>query len=417
MSDARETHPGGPSVKAAGGPRSRIAKARWLPVALAAATLVACGGGGGGGGGGAVFPGIAGLPTAPPSPGEPPPAPAPGGSPPVSPPPSEPGGETPVPTKPQYEVLPSVWNGDRDAYLPSRAAFLNLLNEQGAKGAVRMGRLSDPQKTLFVNPHSIDDKYSFQEFTLVFSGRDGWDQASTELLQKLHDEGAKGYVLHAFLGETQTLDDSLNAIRKASFILVKNETHPATYTYRKFNFNQMRPSDFVAQVNAWGQEGYRYLNSEIGLSPSMNALAVKSSAAAGAAYTYAFDPVVSDPKPQLTSRAEAGYRYKGYVEYFANPGGQPIQGVFNLYELDSSRASAIAYRFSDTFPGGPPDSTTPEGLAVVNEQAKQGFLFTGLRIPTGTSGGAAMFFADFGIYVQGPLLSNLNAGGATLFPG
>lgn len=410
MSDAHEKHP------TVGRPAG---KAKWLPVALAVAALVAACGGGGGGGGGAAFPGIGSVPVAPPPAGDPPTAPPPGGSPPVPPPAEGPGGETPVPATPQYEVLPSAWNGDKEAYLASRDAFLAQLNAQGAKGNVRLARLGDAAKTLFVNPLSLEDTYSYQEFTLTFSGRDGWDTASAALLQKLEDEGARGYVLHTFLGETQTLDDSLNAIRKASFILVRNESHPATYTYRKFSSNQMMPADFIAQANAWGQEGYRFLNATLGLSPNSDVLAVKSSAAAGATYAYAFDPVVSDPKPQLTSRGEAGYRYKGYYEYFANPGGQPVQGVFNFYELDSSKPAAVTYRFSDDtsqFPGGPLDLGTPEGLARLNDQAKQGFFFTGLRIPTGASGGAAMFFADYGVYVQGSLLSNLNAGGAVLFP-
>lgn len=379
--------------------------------------LAACGGGGGGGGGGfPLLPVVAGPGTQGPGtqgPGTQEPGTQGPGT-------QEPGTQEPgTPAPEQYTVLSSGWNGDKESYLASRDAFLNLLNEQGAKGNVRLGRLGDPEKTIFFNPQAIDDKYSYKEFTLTFSGRDGWDQASAALLQKLDEEGANGYVLHTFLGDTHTLDDSLNAIRKASFILVKNETQPATYTYRKFNFNQMMPADFLAQVNSLGQEGYRFLNTTIGLSPNMDALVVKSSAASGTSYSYAFEPIVDDPKPQLISRGEAGFRYKGYVEYYANPNNQPVQGVFSLYELDSSRPAAVGYRFSDDtthFPGGRPDTATPEGLAVVNEQAKQGFFFTGLRIPTGTSGGTAMFFADFGIYVQGPLLSNLNAGGAVLFP-
>lgn len=403
-------------------------------LAMLAATVLAtaCGGGGGGGNG------LAGLPPLLPNgtlpieqPGDTPPGQTqpggtqPGGTQPGGTPPgSEPGGTNPQPAVAQYEAQPSGWSGDREEYLASRDALLNLLNEQGAKGAVRLGRLSDPQKSLFVNPLVIDDKYSFKEFTLTFSGRDGWDQASAALLQRLEDEGAQGYVLHSLLGETQTLDDSLNAIRKASFILVRNDTRPATYTYRKFNFNQMRPADFIAQANAWGQESYRFLNATIGLSPNWDVLAVKSSSAAGATYTYAFEPVVSDPKPQLISRGETGYRYKGYFEYQANPNNQPIQGVFNFYEFDSSRPAAVTYRFSDdttNFPNGRPDVNTPEGLAVVNEQARQGFFFTSMSIPTSANGGVATAFAAFGIYVQGGMLVSKihtggDAGGAILFP-
>lgn len=389
--------------------------------AVAAATavalmLAACGGGSGGGGGGGFPVGLIGPGTDDPG-TQGPGTQGPGTQGPGTPGPGtqEPGTQEPgTPAPAQYETLPSAWDGDKDSYIASVPAVVQQLNDQGAKGSVRMRPVGS--NSLYVNPQAANDKYSYKEFTLTFSGRDGWDGASNALLQRLEDEGAKGYVLHHLVGETHTLDDSLNAIRKASFILVKNESQPVTYTYRKFSFDLMMPADFIAQLNAWGQEGYRFLNTELGLSPSVNAIVVKSSAAAGATYSYAFEPIVSDPKPQLTSRGQSGFRYRGYFEYFANRNGQPVRGVFNTYELDSSKPAAVAYRFSDEMPGGPVDINTTEGLARLNDQASQGFFYAGLSVPTGASGGAAMFFADYAVYVQGALLADLNRGGAVLFP-
>ncbi len=382
----------------------------FLALLTVALTLSACGGGSGGGG--------VGIPVRPSGPGTGDPgAQGPGTQGPGTQGPGtqQPGTQEPgTPAPAQYETLPSAWNGDKDSYIASVPAVVQQLNDQGAKGSVRLRTVGS--NSLYVNPQAASDKYSYKEFTLVFSGRDGWDQASTALLQRLEAEGADGYVLHNLVGETQTLDDSLNAIRKASFILVKNESQPATYTYRKFSFDQMMPADLIAQLNTLGQEGYRFLNTEWGLSPSVNAIVVKSSAAAGTIYSYAFDPVVSDPKPQLGSRGQSGFRYKGYFEYFANRSGQPVRGVFNAYELDSSRPAAIAYRFSDEIPGGPVDINTPEGLARLNDQASQGFFYSGLTIPTSASGGAAMTFAEYAVYVQGVLLADLNRGGAVLLP-
>lgn len=178
-------------------------------------------------------------------------------------------------------------------------------------------------------------------------------------LQQLNAQGAKGL---RYVGD-QAFGDG------AQSVFVQDGLAPS-YTY-ELQPGAATVGDFLAQANAEGARGFRYLGL---FSVGGSAMALyRADAGTAADYSYIALPPAASPAAfvaEANSQGSSGYWYAGPL---------PLNGAQDVFMRNSASPSTYAYQYQTA-------ATTADGLAAqLNHQGSLGYRYKGALVFGGTS--------------------------------
>jgi hypothetical protein len=309
-------------------------KFRLAAVAAAVAATLALAACGGGGNDGNSFAPIGVLPSPPPAPAPPPaepPAPAP----------------APVPAASTflYEQVPYPADG---------AAFLNDLNNEGAKGFRFLGPLGSAPSAANVYVKTGSTTYVYETQSEPAN--------SSAFLSQANDAGSRGF---RWVGMT-----SANGV--AVMMYRKDSGSDATYTYRTEG-PASNKADYISRGNAQGSEGY-YNTAPMIVFGSSTVSVFEKSSVGNSTFAYeVLDPAgdTAGALAQFTEEGARGFRYRG-----------PF-GFGNIFAKDLSQSSTFTYQALT------PESTLAGLIEQANTVGANGFGFIG---PLNVGSESRMYF-------------------------
>jgi hypothetical protein len=229
------------------------------------------------------------------------------------------------------------------------------------------------------------------------------DVRGQSFLNMLNQEGAKGYrYLISWVGPRPAGYVTTGSDIPDAYIFVNDGAAPS-YTYELLP-NPLNTTDFLAQINAQGALGYRYQQDIqkmmygnegciLGVSPNcLGTLLYRKVGGSSATYSYTTGPMptsVADFLTKVNGQGQAGYRFYGFIGYFDTT--VPASSQAMLYEKNNSAASAT-YAYEAPVLPSVPDML----LAQYNSEGARGYLATSWE----TLAGLGLDPTAFGVYVH-----------------
>lgn len=242
-----------------------------------------------------------------------------------------------------------------DTYRVDRAGLLAQANAQGVNGyAYLSGTAFSSTNFLNLYVKDIATTYTWEALDLPSN--------ATALQTQLNAQGARGFAHHGFL-----TDGAVNSV-----YYVRDAQGPASYSYELLT-SQSTSANFLTQANAQGARGFFFLG-EFTIGGSTVAIYGKDSSSARYSYALQAPTGQADPEvfiAQANAQGQQGYRFIGEYVFSGNPGTDAFK---NIYVKDTTQAATFSYQaLAET-------TTGPALLTQANDQGQQSYFYGGATI-------------------------------------
>lgn len=242
-----------------------------------------------------------------------------------------------------------------DTYHADRAGLLAQANAQGASGyAYLSGMAFGSSSFLDLYVKDVATTYTWEALDLPAN--------ATALQTQLNAQGTRGFALGTFM--TDGTVSSVYYVREAQGL--------SPYSYELLP-SQTTSANFLTQANAQGARGFFFLG-EFAIGGSTVAIYGKDSSSAR--YSYALQAPTGQAAPdvfiaQANAQGQQGYRFIGEYVFSGNPGTDAFK---NIYVKDTTQAATFSYQaLAET-------TTGPALLTQANDQGLQGYFYGGATI-------------------------------------
>lgn len=239
-----------------------------------------------------------------------------------------------------------------DIYHADRAGLLAQANAQGASGyAYLSGMAFGSSNFLNLYVKDIATTYTWEALDLPAN--------ATALQTQLNAQGARGFALGTFM-----TDGTVNSV-----FYVREAQGLSPYSYELLT-SQTTSANFLTQANAQGARGFFFLG-EFTIGGSTVAIYGKDSSSAR--YSYALQAPTGQADPdvfiaQANAQGQLGYRFIGEYVFSGNPGTDAFK---NIYVKDTAQAATFSYQaLAETTNG-------PALITQANDQGQQGYFYGG----------------------------------------